>query len=76
VKSAPYLSALTFLLALQAGALSSPAAVFPTVEPLVQTPAWSPKIKPGSKPAPGGEKCPQPPYQPCYPNPRPCRGGF
>jgi len=76
VKSAPHLSTLTFLLALQAGALLSPAAVLPPVEALIQTPAWSPKIKPGPKPAPGADKRPQPPYQPCYPNPRACRGGI
>lgn len=75
MKSAPYLSTLTFFLALQAGALLSPAAVMPPAEALTHAPAWSPKITPGPKPAPGGDKCPQPQLQPCYPIPRTCPGG-
>jgi hypothetical protein len=54
----------------------SQAAVLPPVEAMAPGHAWSPKIKPGPKPAPGGDKCPKLPYQPCYPSPRPCRGGF
>jgi hypothetical protein len=61
---------------LQAGALVSSAAVTLPVEVLINAPAWSPKIKPGPKPAPDRDKCPKPSYQPCYPNPRSCRGGF
>jgi hypothetical protein len=76
VKSAPYLSTLTFLLASQAGSLLSQAAVTPPAEALINAPAWSPKIKPGTKPAPDWDKRPKPPYQPCYPSPRSCRGGF
>jgi hypothetical protein len=54
----------------------SQAAVTPPAEALINAPAWSPKIKPGTKPAPDWDKRPKPPYQPCYPSPRSCRGGF
>ena len=76
MKSASYLSTLTLVFVLQAGALKASAAVLAPVEGLTPAPAWSPKIKPGLKPAPGGDRRPRPPFQPCYPDPRACRGGF
>ena len=92
MKSAPYLSIPTVfklslgavshawlacsLLALQAGVPVASAAVPAPVEALTPAPAWSPKIKPGPKPAPGGDKHPKPTFQPCYPYPRACRGGI
>jgi hypothetical protein len=76
VKIAKYLSTLSFLLALQAGFLISQAAILAPVDTLTHGHAWSPKIKPGPKPSPGGDKRPKPPLQPCYPSHRACRGGF
>lgn len=92
MKPAPYLSTLTLfkaslgavspawlagsLLALQAGVLPTSAAVPDPVGALIPAPAWSPKIRPGPKHAPGGDKRPKPPFQPCHPNPRAFPGGI
>ena len=76
MKSVHCLFALTFLIALLSGVQSGSAAVLPPIEDLVHAPAWTPKIKPGPKPAPGWDKCPKTPFRPCYPDKRICRGGF
>lgn len=76
MKSVKTISTLSFVLALQAGVPMTSAAILTPSEVVTQVRGWSPKIKPGPKPGPGGDKRPKPPIQPCHPRLRICRGGI